>query len=172
MSTESGALIREARRRSGLSQAELARRAHVSQPVISAYESGRREPGLSMLTKLVEASGHRLQLGLFPAPHRIRALPDTPMGRRLRRHRRAILNAAEQRGATNVRVFGSVARGEDTDASDIDLLVDLNEDVGLLGLIGLESDIAELLGRPVDVVPATNLKNAVAAQALAEAIPL
>ncbi|MFN0091570.1 MAG: helix-turn-helix transcriptional regulator [Acidimicrobiales bacterium] len=48
MSTESGAVIREARRRSGLSQAELARRAHVSQPVISAYESGRREPGLSM----------------------------------------------------------------------------------------------------------------------------
>ena len=71
-----------------------------------------------------------------------------------------------------MRVFGSVARGEDTDASDIDLLVDLNEDVGLLGLIGLESDIAELLGRPVDVVPATSLKNAVAAQALAEAIPL
>ncbi len=172
MSTESGALIREARRRSGLSQAELARRAHVSQPVISAYESGRREPGLSMLTKLVEASGHRLQLGLFPAPHRIRALPDTPMGRRLRRHRRAILNAAEQRGATNVRVFGSVARGEDTDSSDIDFLVDLNEHVGLLGLIGLESDIAELVGRPVDIVPAANLKDAVATQALSEAIPL
>ena len=99
-------------------------------------------------------------------------MPDTRIGRRLRRHRRAILNAAQQRGATNVRVFASVARGEDTDARDIDLLVDPNEDVGLLGLIGLESDIAELLGRPVDVVPATNLKNAVAAQALAEAIPL
>lgn len=160
-----------ARRRSGLSQAELARRARVSQPVISAYESGRREPGLSMLTKLVEASGHRLQLDLVPAPSPQR-LPDTPMARRLRRHRRAILNAARQRGATNVRVFGSVARGEDTDTSDIDFLVDLNEDVGLLGLIGLESDIAALVGRPVDVVPAASLKDAVDAQAFAEAIPL
>ena len=142
-------MIREARRRSGLPQAELARRAHVSQPVISAYESGRREPGLSMLTKLVEASGHRLQLDLLPAPQFPRTLPDTPKGRLLRRHRQGILNAAQQRRATNVRVFGSVARGEDTDTSDIDFLVDLNADVGLLGLIGLESDVAELLGRSV-----------------------
>jgi uncharacterized protein len=172
VSIESGAVIREARRRSGLSQAELARRAHVSQPVISAYESGRREPGLSMLNKLVEASGHRLQLDVLPGPQLPRSLPDTTMGRLLRRHRRAILNAAQQRGATNVRVFGSVARGEDSDASDLDLLVDLNEDVGLLGLIGLESDLAELLGRRVDVVPGANLKDAVAAQAFVEAIPL
>ena len=125
-----------------------------------------------MLAKLVEASGHRLQLDLLPVEKLPRRLPDTPMGGRLRGHRQAILNAAQQRGATNVRVFGSVARGEDTATSDVDFLVDLNEDVGLLGLIGLESDIATLLGRPVDVVPAANLKGAVAAQALAEAILL
>ncbi|MBP7995974.1 MAG: helix-turn-helix transcriptional regulator, partial [Candidatus Microthrix sp.] len=69
------AVIREARRRSGLSQAELARRAHVSQPVISAYESGRREPGLSMLTRLVEASGHSVSLDLVSDPDRPRGLP-------------------------------------------------------------------------------------------------
>ena len=125
-----------------------------------------------MLTKLVEASGHRLQLDLLPDPQLPRTLPDTPMGRLLRRHRQAIFNAAQQRGATNVRVFGSVARGDDTNTSDIDFLVDLNANVGLLGLIGLESDLAELLGRRVDVVPAANLKDAVAAQALAEVVPL
>mgnify|MGYP001010624577 CR=1 FL=1 len=87
------AVIREARRRSGLSQAELARRAHVSQPVISAYESGRREPGLSMLTRLVEASGHSVSLDLVSDPDRPRGLPVTPTGRKLRRRRRAIIEA-------------------------------------------------------------------------------
>ena len=57
----SGALIREARQRAGLSQTELARRAAVAQSVISAYETDRREPGLAMLTKLVEAAGTKGQ---------------------------------------------------------------------------------------------------------------
>ena len=167
-----GAVIREARRRSGLSQAELARRAHVSQPVISAYESGRREPGLSMLTRLVEASGHTLSVGLVAEPDSPRGLPDTPIGRQLRRRRRAIIQAAARRGATNVRVFGSSARGTDTESSDVDLLVDLTPDVGIVGLISLEREIAEILGRQVDVVPAAHMKPGVAARAFAEAIPL
>jgi uncharacterized protein len=166
------AMIREARRRSGLSQAELARRAEVSQPVISAYESGRREPGLRTLVKLVEATGHRLRVDLVAEPGLKQGLPDTPMGRRLRRHRRAIIDAAGRRGATNVRVFGSVARGQDTASSDVDLLVDLAEDVGIVGLIGLKREIAGTLRHPVDVVPAANLKAGLAPHVLAEAIPL
>lgn len=125
-----------------------------------------------MLTKLIEASGHRLRFDLVAAPDLEMGLPDTAIGRRLRRHRGAILDAAERRGATNVRVFGSVARGEDTEESDVDFLVDLAEGVGILGLIGLEREIAEIIGRRVDVVPAANLKAAVAADAVAEAIPL
>lgn len=172
MSDTAGAVIREARRRSGLSQAELARRAQVSQPVISAYESGRREPGWSMLAKLVEASGHELRVELVAEPGLKRGLPDTPAGRSLRRHRRAIVEMAERRGATNVRVFGSVARGVDTESSDVDLLVDLASDVGFVGLIGLEREIGQVLGREVDVVPAANLKAGLASQVLADAIPL
>jgi predicted nucleotidyltransferase/DNA-binding XRE family transcriptional regulator len=172
MTVAAGAVIREARRRAGLSQAELARRAKVSQPVISAYESGHREPGLAMLAKLVEAAGYRLRMDLVAEPGLRRGLPDTQMGRRLRRHRRAIVEAAERRGATNVRVFGSVARGQETGSSDVDLLVDLAGDVGILGLIGLEREIAELLRSPVDVVPAANLKAGLAPQVLAQAIPL
>lgn len=172
MDSEAAAVLREARQRSGLSQAELARRANVAQPVISAYETGRREPGLAMLSKLVEASGHRLRVDLVAEPGQRRGLPDTPMGRRLRRLRRAIIDAAERRGATNVRVFGSVARGDDTSASDVDLLVDLRGDVGIIGLLGLEREIAETLKREVDVVPAANLKTSLASQVLAEAIPL
>lgn len=172
MSEAVGNLVREARARAGMSQGELARRAGVSQPVVSAYENGRREPGLSMLTKLVEASGHHLRVDIVPRPDEARGLPDTPMGRRLRRCRGAVIDAARRRGMGDVRVFGSVARGDDTDTSDVDLLVDTSEQASLLDLIGLEREISEILGRPVDLVPARNLKAAVASKALAEAIPL
>lgn len=172
MTVTAGVVIREARQRAGLSQAELARRAKVSQPVISAYESGRREPGLATLAKLVEATGHRLCVDLVAEPGLRRGLPDTPMGRRLRRHRQAIVEEAERRGATNLRVFGSVARGQETRSSDVDLLVDLAEDVGIVGLIGLEREIAQILCTPVDVVPAASLRAGLASRVLAEAIPL
>ncbi len=172
MVESAAAVIRRARHHSGLSQAELGRRAGMTQPVISAYESGRREPGLSMLAKLVEAAGFDLRVDLVPNGDVPPGLPDTPVGRTLRRRRRAILEAAERRGATNVRVFGSVARGTDTESSDVDVLVDLSPDIGIVTLIGLEREIAEILGREVDVVPSASLKPGVAAQALAEAIPL
>ena len=155
-----------------MSQSELARRAGVSQPVISAYERGRREPGLAMLARLVEATGHHLRVEVVPQADAGRGLPDTPMGRRLRRHRRALTATAGRRGASNLRVFGSVARGEDSEDSDVDLLVDLARDVGLVGLAGLERELADLLGRPVDVVPASSLKAGIEPQVLAEAIPL
>ncbi|HXH58293.1 helix-turn-helix domain-containing protein [Iamia sp.] len=172
MARRAGDTIREARRLSRMSQSELARRAGVSQPVISAYERGHREPGLATLSKLVEATGHHLRVDVVRKADAGRGLPDTPMGRRLRRHRRALTTTAERRGATNLRVFGSVARGDDTEDSDIDLLVDLSPDVGLVGLAGLERELAGLLGRPVDIVPASSLKSGIEPQVLAEAIPL
>lgn len=168
----SGTLIRDARQRAGLSQTELARRAAVAQSVISAYESDRREPGLAMLTKLIEAAGHELVMDVRPAATLRRGLPDTPLGRRLRRRRRAVLEAAARGGASNVRVFGSVARGEETEQSDVDLLVDLDTEVGLVGLAGLAREIGDVLGVDVDVVPADSLKPAMRDQVLAEAIPL
>lgn len=172
MDVVAGAVIREARRLSRMSQTELARRARVSQPVISAYERGHREPGMGMLAKLVEATGHELRVGVIPQPGAARGLPDTPMGRRLRRHRRAVTETARRRGAMNVRVFGSVARGEDTDVSDVDLLVDLAPDVGLVGLASLRRELGELLGREVDVVPAASLKSGLESKVLAEAVVL
>jgi predicted nucleotidyltransferase/DNA-binding XRE family transcriptional regulator len=165
-------MIREARRRARLSQMDLARRAGVAQSVISAYESDHREPGLRTLAKLIEATGHQLDVRLIPAPRNRLGLPDTPLGRRLRQRRRAVIELAEQRGANNVRVFGSVARGEDTASSDIDLLVDLDDHVGLVTLAGLRRQLTELLGVDVDVVPAATLKPAVEDTILAEAIAL
>jgi len=99
-------------------------------------------------------------------------LPDSQLGRRLRRHRAAIIDTAARRNAHNVRVFGSVARGDDSDTSDIDLLVDLDDDVGLVQLIGLERALSQLLRVRVDVVPAASVKPAIRDRVLAEAIPL
>jgi predicted nucleotidyltransferase len=158
--------------RARLSQADVARRCGVAQSVISAYESGRREPGVRTLARLIEATGHELVLELMPTPGRTLGLPDTRLGRRLRQRRVAIIDTAAKRRARNVRVFGSVARGEDTASSDVDLLVDLDEGVSLVVLAGLKRELSELLGINVDVVPAATLKARVRDEVLAEAIAL
>jgi uncharacterized protein len=167
-----GSLLREARTRSNLSQTDLARRAHVAQSVVSAYESGRREPAFGMLERLIAATGHRLDVRLEPSVDARPGLPDTPLGRRLRQRRRQLLAAAAKYGATNVRVFGSVARGEETPDSDIDILVDLSPRSSLITLGRLEREIRDVLGVPVDVVPAEGLRPAVRAEAEKEAILL
>jgi uncharacterized protein len=169
---KSADLLRAARQRARLSQTDLARRAGIAQSVISAYESGRREPSLPTLTRLIEATGHELAIDVVAAPDRALGLPDTPLGRRLRQRRKAIIRAAEGRRARNVRVFGSVARGDDSVSSDVDLLVDLDEGVGLLDLIGLERELTELLGVDVDVVPSDALKPRVRGRVESEAVPL
>ena len=170
--TMSAALLSEARKRARLSQTDLARRAHVAQSVISAYESGRREPALSTLERLIAATGHRLVLGLETDSDVRLGLPDTRLGRQLRQRRAAVLATASRHGASNVRVFGSVARGEDTSESDIDLLVDLAPGTGLFSLGTLEREISEVLGTHVDVAPSDSLRPKVRAEAEAEAIEL
>ena len=69
-------------------------------------------------------------------------------------------------------MFGSVAGGEDTASSDVDILVDLADGVGVVGLVGIERELSEILRRPVDVVPAAGLKPTVAKRVANEAIAL
>jgi predicted nucleotidyltransferase len=155
-----------------LSQTDLARRANVAQSVVSAYESSRREPAFSTLARLVAATGHRLVVELEPDGRSRPGLPDTPLGRRLRRSRTAVLAAARRHGASNVRVFGSVARGEDGPDSDVDLVVDLAPGTGLVGWSKLERELAQVLGTSVDVAPSDSLRPVVRDAIDAEAIPL
>lgn len=138
-----GLLLREARKRSGLSQSELARRAGVAQSVVSAYESGKRQPALATLSRLIAATGHQLTITLERSDPAVRGLPDTPLGRRIRKHRRALLAAAAKAGGSNLRMFGSVARGEDGPDSDVDLLVDLPQGTGLFALQGSKVSYVE-----------------------------
>ena len=95
---------------------------------------------------------------------------------RLKEHlpelREAIVAAAASCGASNVRLFGSAARGEEHDDSDIDFLVRLDADRTLLDLVRLESRLENLLGRPVDVVTESSLAEPIRARALREAVPV
>jgi hypothetical protein len=90
----------------------------------------------------------------------------------LRRRRSEILGVARSRGASRVRVFGSVARGGATETSDIDFVVDLDTERGLLDLGGLLMDLRDLLGHDVDVTTEAGLRPRVARRVLSDAIDL
>jgi predicted nucleotidyltransferase/DNA-binding XRE family transcriptional regulator len=166
-----GALLRQARKRAGLSQVDLASRASVTQSVISAYESGQRQPSLPALARLIDAAGFELMLGFRRQPGRLRRLSG-PVGRRVRRHREDLVAAAAAYGVGNLRVFGSVARGEDRADSDVDLLADFPPGLSLFGLGRLEADLEGILGTRVDLIPAADLKPGVRERVKSDLIPL
>jgi len=165
-------VLRDARLRARLSQTELARRAGVAQSVISAYEAGRREPSLATLTRMVKATGHSINLDLEENEVAIRGIPDTPIGRRLRRNRSALLDVAARHGAKNLRVFGSVARGEETIESDVDIVADLPSGIALFELGTFERELSNILKVNVDLAPSDGLRPHVRFEVDAEAIPL
>jgi predicted nucleotidyltransferase len=90
----------------------------------------------------------------------------------LSENRPAILRAAKAHGAGNVRVFGSVARGEASADSDVDLLVDLEPGRSLLDHAALVIELEALLGRKVDIAIARGLRSRIRDRVLKEAIPL
>jgi len=90
----------------------------------------------------------------------------------LRSRRSEILLTARARGATRIRIFGLVARGDATDTSDIDFLVDLDDGQGLFDLGGLLMDLHELLGHNVDIVTEAGLQDRVARRVLDDAVEL
>jgi len=91
----------------------------------------------------------------------------------LRREKRdEILRLAELHGCRNVRVFGSLATGENRAASDIDFLVDLDEGRNLFDLGGFLADLKDVLASNVDLVEARCLHPYIRDRVLAEALPL
>ncbi len=99
-------------------------------------------------------------------------VPRSRLGRRLFEHRTAIIEAAARRHATNVRVFGSVARGEDRPDSDVDLLVDVDDQVTPFDLLELGCDIEDELGVHVDVGAPSSLRPFLRDEVLREALVL
>jgi hypothetical protein len=88
------------------------------------------------------------------------------------RHRDRILSLARERGAHNVRVFGSVARGEQGTNSDVDFLVDFEPGRSLLDLTGLWLDLEGALGCKVDVVSSRGIRPRLASEVMRDAISL
>jgi hypothetical protein len=86
--------------------------------------------------------------------------------------REEILRIAARHGAHNIRIFGSLARGEAHSDSDVDLLVELEPGRSLFDLGGLLMDLQELLGHPVDVVTEQGLRERIRDRVLKEAVPL
>lgn len=102
----------------------------------------------------------------------LRFFPTSERGSVLAKHRRDVTDLAARHGFRNVRVFGSVARGEDGPNSDIDLLVTLPDGASLLDIGALENEIAALLGQRIDLVPGTGRRPHSREEILAEAVPL
>jgi predicted nucleotidyltransferase len=90
----------------------------------------------------------------------------------LRINRAAIRRVVEAHRASNVRVFGSVAQGDDTDDSDLDILIDPTPETTLFDIGAIRHELRVLLGVPVDVLTPMALPDKIRESVLAEAVPL
>jgi predicted nucleotidyltransferase len=149
---DTGPSVAEVRRRAGLTQQQLADLSGVAQPNIAAYEKGTRRPSVKMM--------RRLETAARPRPSLVIA-----------RNRAKIAEIARRHQARSVKVFGSVARGEDQPGSDVDLLIAFEPGTSLFELVELEQELEELLGVGVDVVSEGGLRPG-HEQILREARPL
>ncbi len=90
----------------------------------------------------------------------------------LKAYREEILALARKHGAANVRVFGSVARGDSNEASDLDLLVDMEKGLTLFDFIAFWQDVEKALGTKVDVATENSLGPLIRDEVLKEAVPV
>ncbi len=88
------------------------------------------------------------------------------------RIQRIIMPILKRHGVSRAGLFGSVARGESGDHSDIDLLVEIGQDISLLDFVGLKQELEDALGRPVDLVEYSTIKPLLRDRILAEQVVL
>ena len=121
--TSPAELLKLARRLARMTQAQLAAAAGLPQSAVSSFEKGRRTPGLDQLARLVTASGWTLDLGLTrPDPAGLRLVG--PLGARLLEVRDHVVGVLQEAGLGRIWVVGDVARGEETDDQDIELVAE------------------------------------------------
>lgn len=96
----------------------------------------------------------------------------SPLARRVRARRTEILELIGAAGGRQVRVFGSLAEGEDGPESDVDLLAAFSEPIGLMGLSRLEAALEGLLGTKVDLIPESSIRPGIRDRVLGQAVPL
>jgi hypothetical protein len=147
----------------------MALRAGTSQPAVARYENGKTSPSTSTLLRLVRAGGYDIDVRIKKATA---SNLSGSRAQKVRRAKVAIKAIMGKSGASNVRLFGSVARGQDTRTSDIDFLVDYDLSKGLMPIHRLNRELSKLLEERVEVAPVGALKPEILKNALAEAVPL
>lgn len=95
-----------------------------------------------------------------------------PTGRRVADHRGELLDLLRRHGVTNPEIFGSAARGDDHEGSDVDILVDFPPGTSIIDIVGIQHEAEGLLGVPVDLVPRSGLKERVRSRAAKDLLPL
>lgn len=95
-----------------------------------------------------------------------------PSGRRVAAHRGELREVLQRHGVTNPEIFGSTARGDDHEGSDVDIIVDFPQGTSIIDIIGIQHELEDLLGVPVDLVPRNGLKERVRAKAVKDLLPL
>ncbi len=98
--------------------------------------------------------------------------PSGPTGQRVAARRGELLDVLRRHSVTNPEIFGSAARGDDREGSDLDLLVDLAPGTDIIDVIGIKRELGDVLGVPVDLVPRTGLKERVRSRAAMDVLPL
>jgi len=131
--------LKRARLAAGLTQHEIAERTGIPQSSIAAYESGGRTPSEDACRRILTTAG---------------VLPSTLLAR----HRTELVDHLAGHGVNDVAVFGSVARAEDDEGSDIDLLVTLPAGTSLFDLVELREQIEDIVGTDVDLVSRLSLQ--------------
>ena len=107
--TTAASLLRMARRSSGMTQKQVADAAGLTKSMLSAYETGRRQPTFATLVRLMRAA--QCELGLAVRAVEQRFPLSGPLGKRVARSRAELSDLARRHGLSKLRVFGSVARG-------------------------------------------------------------
>lgn len=166
----SGALLRRARHLARQTQRELAVTAGVPQSVVSAYETGAREPPVSTLRRLVRAAGYDLLLDLGEPPNQGSPLTGHH-GPAVQEHARAIVRRLGEEGLVDVRVIGRVACSSDRRFDPVELLADPGpghheRSTWIRGLVGLWLDAEVWIHLPTELSPEAH------EEALRVAVPL
>jgi predicted nucleotidyltransferase/DNA-binding transcriptional regulator YiaG len=164
-----------ARLAAGLTQSELATRIGTTQSAIARLEGGTITPTVETLSRLADAVGLRFEIAPSSGLTAHNLTVRKPTLQDVRARRQEILEIAARHGAHNIRVFGSVARGDADATSDVDLLVDLVADARGFAYFGLLEDLrrafTDLIGYDVDVVDSAGLRD-MRERVLEEAVPL
>jgi predicted nucleotidyltransferase len=100
------------------------------------------------------------------------APPRGPTGRLVAAHRGELQVVLRRHGVTNARIFGSVARGDDHEGSDVDILVDFAPGTSLFDVLKIQEELESILGVEVDLIPDSGLKDRVRIRAQRDMIAL